>query len=79
MNAACGREGTLGCCAREYPLGDEGFVAGKGTTGGPAKDAKRILWGGSLGAAIFMNNGEPIAKLWGDEWQSHFEAIFGVE
>jgi len=22
---------------------------------------------------------EPIAKLWGDEWQSHFEAIFGVE
>jgi len=22
---------------------------------------------------------EPLAKLWVDEWQSHFKAIFGME
>jgi len=22
---------------------------------------------------------EPLAKLWVDEWQSHFESIFGME
>jgi len=35
---------------------DEGSVAYKGTTGTPAKDAQRILWGGSPGVAAFMNS-----------------------
>jgi len=33
-HAACGREGSLGCCAREYPLGEEGFGADKETSKG---------------------------------------------
>jgi len=41
VHAACGREGALGCCAREYPLGDEGFGADKET---------------GKGAAAFVNN-----------------------
>jgi len=32
VNAACGKEGTLGYCAREYPLGDEEFDVDKGTS-----------------------------------------------
>jgi hypothetical protein len=36
VNAACGKEGTLGYCAREYPLGDEKFVVCKGTNKGTA-------------------------------------------
>jgi len=47
VNAACGKEGALG---------QQGFLAGKGTTGVPAKGAQRILWGGREGAAAFVNS-----------------------
>jgi len=43
VNAACGRAGSLGCCEREYPLGDERFGADKET---------------GKGAAAFVNNAE---------------------
>ena len=49
VNRVCEREGALGCCAREYPLGEKRFVANQ-------EPAPGLNGGTSEGAAVFMNN-----------------------
>jgi len=33
----------------------------------------------SINATVLRASLEPLAKLWVDEWQSHFESIFGKQ